>query len=107
MELGPINAIYQARFNSCGREWDRLLAADRDSVLVNAMNTTPGGQFQTYATEPGAYIREHFFGSGRRLRALVANLGDAELERLPHGSRRADPARGHQRGRVDGIGDRR
>ena len=68
-----------------GREWDRLLAADRDGVLVNAINTTPDGQFQTYATESGVYIREHFFGSDRRLRALVANLGDAELERLPCG----------------------
>ncbi len=26
------------------------------------MNTTPDGQFQTYATESGAYIRDHFFG---------------------------------------------
>ncbi len=50
-----------------GREWDKLLAADRDGVLVNAMNTTPDGQFQTYATESGAYIREHVFGRDPRL----------------------------------------
>ncbi|HEX5562658.1 MAG TPA: pyruvate dehydrogenase (acetyl-transferring), homodimeric type [Nocardioidaceae bacterium] len=68
-----------------GREWDRLLAADRDGVLVNAMNTTPDGQFQTYATESGAYIREHFFGRDPRLLDLVADLSDEDLERLPRG----------------------
>ncbi|WP_007023654.1 pyruvate dehydrogenase (acetyl-transferring), homodimeric type [Saccharomonospora iraqiensis] len=68
-----------------GREWDKLLAADRDGVLVEAMNTTPDGQFQTYATESGAYIRDHFFGRDPRLRALAGHLTDTELERLPRG----------------------
>jgi pyruvate dehydrogenase E1 component len=68
-----------------GREWDKLLAADRDGVLVNAMNTTPDGQFQTYATESGAYIREHFFGRDPRLLDLVRDLSDTDLERLPRG----------------------
>ena len=31
-----------------GRDWDPLLAQDTDGVLVNKMNTTPDGQFQTY-----------------------------------------------------------
>ena len=31
-----------------GRDWDPLLAQDVDGVLVNKMNTTPDGQFQTY-----------------------------------------------------------
>src|SRR5882757_3499134 len=44
------------------RTWDPLLAQDRDGVLVNQLNTTPDGQFQTYATETGAYIREHCGG---------------------------------------------
>ena len=51
-----------------GRDWDPLLAQDVDGVLVNKMNTTPDGQFQTYAVETGAYIREHFFGGDPRLR---------------------------------------
>ena len=68
-----------------GREWDKLLAADRDGVLVNAMNTTPDGQFQTYATETGAYIREHFFGRDPRLLDIVKDLSDEEIERLPRG----------------------
>src|SRR5213083_3758679 len=49
-----------------GRDWDPLLAQDTDGVLVNKMNTTPDGQFQTYSVESGEYIREHFFGSDPR-----------------------------------------
>ena len=40
-----------------GREWDPLLARDVDGVLVNRMNNTPDGQFQTYSTEDGGYVR--------------------------------------------------
>ena len=40
-----------------GRDWDPILARDGDGVLVNQMNTTPDGQFQTYTTESGDYIR--------------------------------------------------
>ena len=68
-----------------GRDWDPLLAQDTDGVLVNRMNTTPDGQFQTYSVESGAYIREHFFGSDPRLRAMVAHLSDDELRNLSRG----------------------
>ena len=57
-----------------GREWDDLLARDVDGVLVNKMNTTPDGQFQTYSVETGAYIRENFFGGDPRLRKMVEDL---------------------------------
>ncbi len=68
-----------------GREWDALLARDVDGVLVNQMNATPDGQFQTYSVETGAYIREHFFGPDARLRALVEDLSDDDLRKLPRG----------------------
>ena len=68
-----------------GREWDPLLAADVDGVLVNKMNTTPDGQFQTYSVESGAYIREHFFGDDPRLRKMVEHLSDDEIRRLSRG----------------------
>lgn len=45
-----------------GREWDALLHADRDGALVNLMNTTPDGDYQTYKANDGAFVREHFFG---------------------------------------------
>ena len=68
-----------------GRDWDPLLARDVDGVLVNRMNTTPDGQFQTYSVESGAYIREHFFGTDARLRRLVEDLSDDDLRRLSRG----------------------
>ncbi|HET6636274.1 MAG TPA: pyruvate dehydrogenase (acetyl-transferring), homodimeric type [Streptomyces sp.] len=67
------------------RSWDPLLARDRDGVLVNKLNTTPDGQFQTYATESGAYIRDHFFGGDQRLRAMVENMTDDQILYLGRG----------------------
>jgi pyruvate dehydrogenase E1 component len=68
-----------------GREWDDLLARDTDGVLVNQMNRTPDGEFQTLSVESGAYNREHFFGPDPRLRKMVEHLSDEEIERLPRG----------------------
>ena len=68
-----------------GRDWDPLLAKDGDGVLVNKMNTTPDGQFQTYTVESGAYIREHFFGGDPRLRKIVEDLSDDDLRKLSRG----------------------
>jgi len=68
-----------------GREWDPLLAQDVDNVLVNKMNSTNDGQFQKYAAEDGAYIRENFFGPDPRLRQMVAHLTDEDLPRLRRG----------------------
>ncbi len=68
-----------------GSKWDDLLARDVDGVLLNKMNTVVDGEYQRYAVEDGAYIREHFFGPDPRLRKLVEHLSDAELENLPRG----------------------
>ena len=68
-----------------GREWDALLAQDHDGALVHKMNTTPDGQFQTYSVESGEYIRNHFFGGDQRLQAMVRNLSDDDLRKLPRG----------------------
>jgi pyruvate dehydrogenase E1 component len=68
-----------------GREWDNLLAQDVDGVLVNKMNATPDGQFQTYSVESGEYIRDSFFGGDPRLRTMVEGLSDEELRKLPRG----------------------
>jgi pyruvate dehydrogenase E1 component len=68
-----------------GSRWDELLARDVDGVLLNKMNTTVDGEFQKYATEDGAYIREHFFGPDPRLKKLVEHLSDEDLRALPRG----------------------
>ena len=78
-----------------GREWDALLHADRDGALVNLMNTTPDGDYQTYKANDGGYVRDHFFGRDPRTKALVETddrPGDLEPQarrpRLPQGLRR-------------------
>jgi pyruvate dehydrogenase E1 component len=68
-----------------GREWDGLLAADRDQALVNLMNVTPDGDYQTFRTEDGAYIRENFFGRDPRTRKLVENMTDDDIWHLRRG----------------------
>ena len=68
-----------------GSNWDPLLAADVDGVLVNKMNTTVDGEYQRFKTESGAYVREHFFGPDPRLRKLVEHMTDDEIWRLRRG----------------------
>ena len=68
-----------------GREWDALLHADKDGALVNLMNTTPDGDFQTYKANDGAYVRDHFFGRDPRTKALVEPMTDAEIWNLKRG----------------------
>ncbi len=68
-----------------GSEWDELIGADVDGVLLNKFNTTVDGEYQRLAVEGGDYIREHFFGPDPRLRAMVEHLSDQQLADLPRG----------------------
>ncbi|WP_104129197.1 pyruvate dehydrogenase (acetyl-transferring), homodimeric type [Cryobacterium sp. Y57] len=68
-----------------GREWDSLLKNDVDGALINLMNVTPDGDYQTYKAESGAYVRENFFGRDPRARALVEHLSDDEVWNLKRG----------------------
>jgi pyruvate dehydrogenase E1 component len=68
-----------------GRSWDPLLAQDSDGALVNVMNTTPDGDFQTYKSENGGFIREHFFGRDPRTRKLVEDWSDEQIWALQRG----------------------
>jgi pyruvate dehydrogenase E1 component len=68
-----------------GREWDSLLHADRDGALINLMNTTPDGDYQTYKANDGAFVREHFFGRDPRTKELVTPMSDQEIWNLKRG----------------------
>ncbi len=68
-----------------GRKWDELLAKDSDGALVNLMNRTPDGDYQTYKAEDGAFIREHFFGRDPRTRKMVEGWTDDEIWALSRG----------------------
>jgi pyruvate dehydrogenase E1 component len=68
-----------------GREWDPLLAKDRDGLLVKRMGEIVDGQYQKYAVSDGAYVREHFWGADPRLLEMVKHLSDDQLKKMTLG----------------------
>ncbi|WP_018117597.1 pyruvate dehydrogenase (acetyl-transferring), homodimeric type [Corynebacterium mastitidis] len=68
-----------------GREWDELLEKDKDGALVEIMNKTPDGDYQTFKANDGAYVREHFFGRDPRTLKLVEDMTDDEIWALRRG----------------------
>ena len=87
-----------------GREWDPLLASDTDHTLVNLMNITPDGDYQTYRAENGAYIREHFFGRDARTRRMVEKMSDDDIWRLKRGGHDYRKVYAAYRGAVEHTG---
>jgi len=65
-----------------GTDWDPLLAKDDDGLLARRMGEVVDGQYQKYAVEDGAYLREHFFGTDPRLLDMVKHLSDEQLKKL-------------------------
>jgi len=68
-----------------GREWDPLLAQDREGALVNLMNKTLDGDYQTFKAESGGYIRDNFFGRDPRTAKMVADWSDEKIWGLKRG----------------------
>jgi pyruvate dehydrogenase E1 component len=68
-----------------GREWDPLFAMDNEGALVDLMNKTVDGDFQTFKAESGEYVRENFFGRDPRTAAMVSNWSDDEIWGLKRG----------------------
>ncbi len=65
-----------------GSDWDPLLAKDKDGLLVRRMAEVVDGQYQKYAVESGAYVRQHFWGADPRLLDMVKHLSDDQLTKL-------------------------
>src|SRR5256886_2030380 len=114
MGLGPMMAIFQARFTRYlehrglvkpsdrkvwaflgagwnvikvlwGSRWDPLLARDHQGLLRRVMEECVDGEYQNFKAKGGAYTREHFFGKYPELKAMVANMSDEEIWRLNRG----------------------
>jgi pyruvate dehydrogenase E1 component len=68
-----------------GSRWDPLLAADVDGRLVKVMEDAVDGEYQTYKSRDGAYVREHFFGRDPVLLERVADMSDEEIWLLNRG----------------------
>ena len=67
-----------------GSRWDALLARDTDNELKARMEECLDGDYQTYKSKDGAYVRDHFFNTPS-LKAMVANMSDAEIWALNRG----------------------
>ncbi|MEA2381509.1 MAG: pyruvate dehydrogenase component, partial [Solirubrobacteraceae bacterium] len=76
-----------------GSGWDPLLEADDDGLLVRRMEEALDGDYQTYKSRDGAYVREHFFGASPELAAMVADWSDDEIWGLQRGGH--DPVKVH------------
>ncbi|MBV9103741.1 MAG: pyruvate dehydrogenase (acetyl-transferring), homodimeric type, partial [Candidatus Eremiobacteraeota bacterium] len=68
-----------------GRRWDGLLANDESGMLVRLMNETVDGDYQTYKSRDGAFVREHFFGRFPQTRDLVKDWTDEDVWHLNRG----------------------
>jgi pyruvate dehydrogenase E1 component len=68
-----------------GSNWDRLLEDDDEGALVNLMNVTKDGDYQTYKANNGKYVRDNFFGRDPRTAKMVADWTDDEIWALRRG----------------------
>src|SRR5918911_115307 len=68
-----------------GSNWDGLLAADHDGLLKRRMDEAVDGEYQTFKSRDGAYVREHFFGAYPELAERVASWTDADIWNLNRG----------------------
>lgn len=68
-----------------GSRWDALLAQDTHNLLKRRMEECVDGDYQTYKSRDGGYVREHFFGKYPELKAMVANMSDEEVWALNRG----------------------
>jgi pyruvate dehydrogenase E1 component len=68
-----------------GRRWDPLLANDTTGALVRLMGETLDGDYQTFKSRDGAFVREAFFGKFPETKALVADWSDDDIWKLNRG----------------------
>ena len=69
-----------------GNRWDPLLAADSDGLLRRRMEEAVDGDYQTYKSRSGAYVREHFFEHPYpELGKRVKDMSDEEIWALNRG----------------------
>ena len=68
-----------------GKGWDELLENDTTGRLRQLMDETVDGDYQTFKSKDGAYIRKHFFGKYPETAALVEDWTDEQIWSLSRG----------------------
>ncbi len=74
-----------------GRSWDPLLRADASGRLVALMSECVDGDYQTFKSRDGKYVRDQFFGRYPETAALVADWTDDAIWALQRGGH--DPSK--------------
>jgi len=67
-----------------GTHWDTLFARDKKGVLAKRMMEVVDGQYQTFKSKNGAYVREQFFNTPE-LKELVSDWTDDDIWALNRG----------------------
>jgi pyruvate dehydrogenase E1 component len=67
-----------------GSRWDDLLARDHSGALMRRMMEVVDGEYQTYKSKSGAFVRERFFNTSE-LKDMVAEWTDDEIWELNRG----------------------
>jgi pyruvate dehydrogenase E1 component len=68
-----------------GKEWDSLLAHDKDGALRKVMMDTLDGDYQAFKANDGAFVRKNFFGRSPATLEMVSKMSDAEIWNLKRG----------------------
>ena len=68
-----------------GKGWDALLENDTSGRLRQLMDETVDGDYQTFKSKDGAYIRKNFFGKYPETAALVEDWSDEQIWALRRG----------------------
>ncbi|MBS0125713.1 pyruvate dehydrogenase (acetyl-transferring), homodimeric type [Thetidibacter halocola] len=68
-----------------GKGWDELLEQDTSGKLRQLMDETIDGDYQTFKSKDGAYIRKHFFGKYPETAELVKDWTDDQIWALRRG----------------------
>ena len=68
-----------------GGYWDSLFARDTKGLLMKRLDECVDGEFQTFKSKDGAYVRKHFFGKYPELLELVSTMSDDDIWRLNRG----------------------
>ena len=68
-----------------GSYWDPLLQKDKNGILLKRMEECVDGEYQSFKSHDGAFVRKHFFGKYPELSAMVSNMSDDDIWRLNRG----------------------
>jgi pyruvate dehydrogenase E1 component len=68
-----------------GSRWDELLSADTDGRLVKVMDDCVDGEYQTFKSRDGAFVRDNFFGRDPVLLDRVSLMSDDDIWLLNRG----------------------